>query len=68
MKTKFEQARDEVLLLNYVDNDFFRYNNISDLIYAVQFEIDLYEMGDSEATEKDYKQFKAYIKKWKKHV
>jgi hypothetical protein len=47
-----------------VDNDPSRINSVADLVFIAQFEIDLFNEGDSTLTPEEMKPIRKFVAKW----
>ena len=61
---KVKQALDEYSNLPLVTTPDFWQKDICDFVYSAQFEVDLYEGGDSEGTKAEINKVKKFIAKW----
>lgn len=65
MKSPFDRAQQEFGGLLWVNNDPMAQSTIQDLLSAAEFEVDLYQEGESEATSAEIRKIQRFIKKWK---
>lgn len=60
----FVKAEHEFDKLAGVDNDPGRIRSIADLVFIAQFEIDLFEEGESQLTPAQIKPIRKFVAKW----
>lgn len=61
MQSEFDKARRSFGKLAGVNNDPMAQHTIADLVFAAQFEIDLFEEGDSELKASEIKPIRKFV-------
>ena len=64
MKTPFESAWHQFINLPSVNIDPLSQDTIAYLVFSAQFEIDLFEAGESELTTREVAKIRRFVAKW----